>query len=144
MSSKARQNWERRLRKLRARVKKLGQNETLLDLTPIDDVEKRTFLSVNLPDYIETMLAMQESFQGDDTKLKALIANLKALQALVNGNLQKTPYQPYKLDKISWKEFKTPRIFVGDRADGLIIDNPLNYPLTDSEETARLVKQGEK
>jgi len=42
--SKAKRNWDRRLRKIRKHAKAIGLPETLLDLTALSDAETKTFL----------------------------------------------------------------------------------------------------
>lgn len=119
MKSGTRKNLNRRARKILSRVKKLGEKDTLLDLTPLDEQEKEVFLPVPDPNPERTYLL------SEIAKAVKHLGNLRT-----NGSLQGN-----KIHKAYEGQI------VGLRFDTLIIGDLLNYPLTDAEKTLSLLSK---
>lgn len=120
--------WKRRYRRIHAAALSLGQEETLLDLTPIDALEAKTFLEAPIDERIKkTLDGLQEgfdgiarSFQENDQALRDRIQKLIGNGTLINPSYNK------RFKPMSWK-------LAGKKADAIFVDECVNYPLTPRE-----------
>lgn len=154
MKAGTKKNLNRRARKILARIRKLGEKDTLLDLTPLDEQEARVFL-VSEEEKIRRLATgvwedLANSFKGIDKGIASFGMTMHAMgmgasRVILNGT--KVPPQSYNLKKISskmpWPIYKEGDIF-GLRSDTLILDDPFipaKNPLTLGEEIHTLLEK---
>jgi hypothetical protein len=140
--SKAARNWDRRARKLQKRARLTGRKDELLDLTPLNEGERTTFVEqkLQLSDFRVIHKDMMDSFTGIDFGVDVktyagIMHTMQGAMAEASANLLKVIQNGFfaaKADQIS-----------GLRSDYLVIDDwkisPeefVNYPLPSSQPVA--------